>query len=168
MSHRSHRTGARAWPAALGCAVILLFGGCAQPGTGDQRAGETSSGGPTASGTASPGAEGSGPPTVPSPTTGDGEPGGGGTGGSTLKPPKDPTDNLPTDVLVGRIVAVGTGCYTLETDDDMTNTTYALYGVSGQTFKEGDTVRVTFEPLRTEVERCPGTSVQIVKITKVG
>src|SRR5690606_19342248 len=151
------------------------FAGCAQAGTGEERAGDTTTPAATAGGTASPGVAGSEPPTGPQSTTGGGGTGGGdtggggtgggGTGGSTLKPPNDPTDTLPTDVLAGRIKAVGTGCYTLETDEGMT---YALYGASGQTLKAGDTVRVTFEPLRTEVERCPGNPVQIVKITKVG
>lgn len=76
--------------------------------------------------------------------------------------PKTPTDLLPTDILVGTITRGGTGpCYTMETNDGVP---YALYGGDGVSLSKGDTVRVTFEPLRLKIYCGEGQHVAIVKL----
>jgi hypothetical protein len=80
--------------------------------------------------------------------------------------PTEPTDNLPTDLVVGTVTAGGSGpCYGMTTDDGVQ---YALYGRDGVTLTEGDTIRVWIEPLMLQIFCGPGQHVAITKIEIVG
>ena len=129
--------------------TALLLGGCAR--------GE--SGGLVTRDRPSPSASSSGDTTPPAPPSS-------GTDLPTLRPPtgppKSPTDQLPTDLIVGTVTAGGRGpCYGMETNDGKQ---YALYGTDGVLLSRGDTVRVKVKPLQLMIYCGPGEHVAIVKL----
>ncbi|HEY7273004.1 MAG TPA: hypothetical protein VH502_09745 [Actinoplanes sp.] len=64
------------------------------------------------------------------------------------KPPKTPTDLVPTDVVLGVVTRGGTGpCYGIVDQD---GTAYAVHSSAGLSLREGMTVRVKYQqPTRT-------------------
>ena len=81
------------------------------------------------------------------------------------KKPVEPTDRVPTGVIVGRIVRGGSGpCYGLEADDGRV---YAIYRGSGVTLEEGSYARVSFEPPGRAIDCGEGEPVAAVEITKL-
>jgi hypothetical protein len=125
------------------CAAVLA--GCA--GGGDPGPDPTA-----APGRASTAPAGPSGPVVPRPP----RPGG---------PPKTPSDLVPTDRFAGRVVRGGDGpCYGVATDE---GETYALYSRTAYTLRVGDTVLVTFEPLRLKIDCGDGRPVSVVELTIV-
>lgn len=87
----------------------------------------------------------------------------------TLKPPsgppKTPTDDLPTDIVVGTIVAANSPCFQL-VDDEGRN--YALYGTGTPAVTKGDTVRVKVTELTLKIDCGPGQEARIVSLDVIG
>ncbi|WP_430781048.1 hypothetical protein [Actinoplanes sp. G11-F43] len=74
----------------------------------------------------------------------------------TEKPPKEPTDNLPsTGWVAGTVTIGGKGpCYGLLADDGQR---YALYGTGGTELTKGDRVKVKLESTPLRIYCGPGT-----------
>ena len=80
-----------------------------------------------------------------------------------VKPPKTPTDLVPSDVAAGRVTRGGSGpCYGLVTDDQVE---YALHSTAGVTLTEGTYVRIRFTPLNLDVDCGPGRPVTLLTVT---
>jgi hypothetical protein len=75
------------------------------------------------------------------------------------RPPRTPSDLVPTGIVVGTIRGGTTSCYTLETDD---GDRYALLGVDGPFLASGDVVRMKIAPDRPAIAPCPGDPVTVV------
>jgi hypothetical protein len=145
---------------AVVAAATALLTGCAQPGGAGPAASPAATVDPSAS-----------PDKITTPEAPPATNGSGGGGGSVPpvpgnKPPKDPTDPMPSDILAGRVTKGGTGpCYGMETDDGKV---YALFWGEGVTLTAGQTVLVWFEQMRVLVDCGPGTPVSVVKLEIVG
>jgi|RhiMetdeSRZDD1v2_1073273.scaffolds.fasta_scaffold999341_2 hypothetical protein len=147
---------ARVAALAAALAATVVLSSCARPGT------EESDPTPTPGGSsASPDAATSATPPAPTGAT---------TDMNTLppslpqpgKPPRTPTDPMPSDILVGRVTKGGSGpCYAMETDEGVT---YALFWGQGVTLSVGDSVVVRYEQMRALVDCGPGTPVSVVKL----
>jgi len=82
---------------------------------------------------------------------------------SPAKPPKTPSDLVPTDLAAGRVTRGGSGpCYGLITDD---GTEYAVYSAAGRTLIEGTTVRIRFQPLAKKIDCGPGRPGLAIQLT---
>lgn len=101
-------------------------------------------------------------PASPAPGSNSGVGSGGGLPGGLPTPPKPPvtaSDQLPTDVVVGTVMAASSGpCYHIETDDGIA---YALYG-SGGTVERGQRIRVKVVPLVLAIKCGTGIHMRIV------
>jgi hypothetical protein len=147
-------------PVAAALVAAAVLAGCAQPGA-DGPTATTTQAGPSAS--ADPAAT-----TAPPPASTDGATGANPPPPSLPqgKPPRTPTDPMPSDILVGRVTKGGSGpCYAMETDEGVT---YALFWGQGVTLGVGATVRVQYEQMRVLVDCGPGTPVSVVKLEIVG
>jgi hypothetical protein len=79
------------------------------------------------------------------------------------KPPKTPTDLVPTDIVAGRVTRGGSGpCYGLITDDDIE---YAVYSTAGLSLSEGTYVRIKFESLKPKIDCGPGRPIKALRMT---
>jgi hypothetical protein len=83
------------------------------------------------------------------------------------KPPKEPTDLVPTNLVVGRVTRGGSGpCYGVMAED---GTEYAVYSAAGLSLREGATVRVRFQDAERGID-CGGgrriRALQIVVLTR--
>ncbi|MEH0844726.1 hypothetical protein V6U81_20280 [Micromonospora sp. CPCC 205711] len=75
-------------------------------------------------------------------------------------PPKEPTDNRPTDLIAGRITRGGTGpCYTLVDENERE---YALYGPDAGELKQGAFITLRVAPRTPSVDCGPGVPMRIV------
>jgi hypothetical protein len=79
-------------------------------------------------------------------------------------PPSRPTDDLPTDIVVGRITLASAPCLRLVTDD---GAAWALYGTDVDRIERDDVVRVKVAPLRLKIYCGPGQHAHIVSIEVV-
>ena len=138
----------RTVPAVL---AALALGACAQPG---------SPGSPGSSSTPVPASPSVSVTTSPPPLS--------ATDLPTLKPPSGPpsrpTDDLPTDIVVGRITLASAPCLRLVTDDGVA---WALYGTDVDRIDRDDVVRVKVAPLRLKIYCGPGQHAHIVSIEVV-
>jgi hypothetical protein len=142
------RTVRRTIPAVL---AALALAACAQPGS-----------------PATPGPTSTPAPASPSVSATTGQPPASATDLPTLTPPtappSRPTDDLPTDVVVGRITLASPPCLRLVTDD---GAAWALYGSDIDQIRRDDVVRVKVAPLRLKIYCGPGQHAQIVSIEVV-
>lgn len=140
----------------IGVLVTGALAACARPG-------DPSSPGASAGATTSAAPSGtSGPATTSPPPLS-------ATDLPTLKPPtappRSPTDQLPTDLVVGQITQVNGACYQLV---DNEGRDWALYGTGVAKVAIGETVRVKVEPLTLKINCGPGQAARIVKLEVVG
>ena len=78
------------------------------------------------------------------------------------KPPKTPTDLVPTDVVLGRVTRGGSGpCYGVVDDDGVE---YAVFSTAGVTLAEGATVRIRFGPLKRAIDCGTGRRIHASRI----
>lgn len=84
----------------------------------------------------------------------------------TVKPPREPTDNLPsTGWVTGMVTRGGTGpCYGLIADD---GTRYALYSTDGVELTKGDRVKVKLEPSLLRIYCGPGALMTMLEAEPV-
>ncbi|WP_045740508.1 MULTISPECIES: hypothetical protein [Actinoplanes] len=132
-------------------AAGAIVAGCATTGPGSSASPAPSAVAPSSSGLspASPPSPSTVLPSEPSPSTI--QPSGAGT----AKPPREPTDNLPTTGWVaGMVTQGGKGpCYGLIADD---GTRYALYATDGTELVKGDRVRVQLATTMIRIYCGPG------------
>jgi hypothetical protein len=82
------------------------------------------------------------------------------------KPPKTPTDQVPTDQIVGRVTRGGSGpCYGVVDDDGVE---YAVFSTAGLTLDEGATVRIRYGPLKRAIDCGAGRRIHASKIDILG
>ncbi|MFF5172747.1 hypothetical protein ACFY3U_08950 [Micromonospora sp. NPDC000089] len=80
--------------------------------------------------------------------------------GRPAGPPKEPTDNRPTDVVAGRVTRGGTGpCYTFV---DENGRQYALHGPNAGELKQGSFISLRLAPRDASVDCGPGVPMRIV------
>ncbi|WP_175440077.1 hypothetical protein [Micromonospora nigra] len=80
--------------------------------------------------------------------------------GTSVKPPRTPTDNRPANVVAGRIIRGGSGpCYGLLTDDGVE---YALHGPGAGELATGAVVALKVTAPLTDVDCGPGIAKSIV------
>jgi hypothetical protein len=78
------------------------------------------------------------------------------------KPPKTPTDLVPTDLVIGRVTRGGSGpCYGVVDDDAVE---YAVFSTAGVTLAEGATVRIRFDALKRAIDCGAGRRIHASKI----
>ena len=78
------------------------------------------------------------------------------------KPPKTPTDQVPTDLVVGRVTRGGSGpCYGVVDDDGIE---YAVFSTAGVTLAEGTVVRIKYQQLKRAIDCGTGRRVHASKI----
>jgi len=78
------------------------------------------------------------------------------------KPPKTPTDQVPTDVVLGRVTRGGPGpCYGVVDDDGIE---YAVFSTAGVTLAEGKVVRIKYQQLKRAIDCGAGRRVHATKI----
>ena len=87
----------------------------------------------------------------------------------TLPPPKSgptgPTDNIPGDVVAGRVVKGGSGpCYAVLTDDDRR---YALHSDAGLVLEEGTYIRAKVAPLRAKIDCGEGVPRALISFNRL-
>ncbi|MBG0565254.1 hypothetical protein [Actinoplanes aureus] len=84
----------------------------------------------------------------------------------TAKPPREPTDNLPTTGWVaGMVTRGGTGpCYGLIADD---GTRYALYSTGGTELTKGERVKVKLEPSMLRIYCGPGALMTMLEVERI-
>lgn len=81
------------------------------------------------------------------------------------KPPQEPSDRIPPDVIGGHISRGGSGpCYGVITDDGVE---YSLYGRNAGTFAVGARVTVTIAPLLLKIGCGTGKPASIVEIIEL-
>ncbi|MEV6305123.1 hypothetical protein AB0M02_37320 [Actinoplanes sp. NPDC051861] len=107
-------------------------------------------------------------PTSPAPTTVYTSPPASGLPTLTkpTKPPREPTDNLPsTGWVAGMVTRGGKGpCYGLVADD---GTQYALYSTAGTELTKGDRVKVNLETTLLRIYCGPGKLMSMVEAQKI-
>jgi hypothetical protein len=82
------------------------------------------------------------------------------------KPPKTPTDRVPTDLIVGRVTRGGSGpCYGVIDED---GTHFAVYSTAGMSLGVGATVRIRFEQPKRTIDCGAGRPIQAIQIAIVG
>jgi hypothetical protein len=82
------------------------------------------------------------------------------------KPPKTPTDLVPTDLIVGVVTRGGSGpCYGIIDQD---GTEFAVHSTAGLSFREGTTVRVRFQQPTQTIDCGTGRPIEAVHIAVLG
>ncbi|WP_346121855.1 hypothetical protein [Micromonospora coerulea] len=80
--------------------------------------------------------------------------------GRPAGPPREPTDNRPTDLIAGRITRGGTGpCYGLVDENERE---YALHGPEAGELRVGSFVTLRVAPPTSSFDCGPGTPMRIV------
>ncbi|MEV4620954.1 hypothetical protein AB0J74_19875 [Asanoa sp. NPDC049573] len=88
------------------------------------------------------------PPTLPPPKTG----------------PSGPTDNIPGDVVGGRVVKGGSGpCYAVLTDDGRR---FALHSDAGLVLEEGTYITAKVARLRVKIDCGEGTPRELISFRR--
>jgi hypothetical protein len=84
----------------------------------------------------------------------------------TARPPKEPTDNLPTDGWVaGMVTRGGKGpCYGLLADDGQH---YALYSTEGIELTKGSRVKALLEPSLLRIYCGPGNLMNMLEVETI-
>ncbi|WP_328464459.1 hypothetical protein OHA21_40840 [Actinoplanes sp. NBC_00393] len=84
----------------------------------------------------------------------------------TAKPPKEPTDNLPTDGWVaGMVTRGGKGpCYGMLADDGQH---YALYSTEGIELTKGSRVKALLEPSLLRIYCGPGNLMNMLEVETI-
>lgn len=98
-------------------------------------------------------------------------------GGATLSPlppptlpprktgPTGPTDNIPRDVVAGRVVKGGSGpCYAVLTDDDRR---YALHSDAGLVLEEGTYIKAKVGPLLAKIDCGEGIPREMISFNRL-
>ena len=82
------------------------------------------------------------------------------------KPPKTPTDLVPTDVIAGVVARGGSGpCYGIIDQD---GTEFAVYSTAGLALRKGTTVRVRFQQPTRTIDCGAGRPIEAVHIAVLG
>jgi hypothetical protein len=137
--------------AVVGCGVTREAGAMPSPKVTSVPSPGPSGGSPSDPG--QPSAESTAPPlsTTDLPTMG------------PLKPPKSPTDLVPTNMIAGRVIRGGSGpCYGVVTEDE---TEFAVYSTAGLSLRKGAHVRIRFESLKLRIDCGAGRPIRALEIT---